>query len=161
MTSGSVTRAVHGVMRDAAEIEHGEDVGVADFVLQAEAEHVELIERRERFQRVNRQPMPAQDRFEIEPRREGPFAGPLRVGVHDAVQHLQAVMAHADRVGVGKSQAEPAANLPVILGDAVRLAAGILGRRRHAGQQSEDFIAEGRVEHEMIIAAINLDYPTL
>ena len=39
---GMVERAVLGEHGDAAEVEHGQHVGVADFVLQAEANEVEL-----------------------------------------------------------------------------------------------------------------------
>ena len=106
-----IERAILAVQRDAAEVEHGQDVGVADLVLQAEADQVEVAQRREGFQAVERQAGAAQLGLEIEPRREGPFAGPLRIVVHDRVQDLQAVMAHAERVGVGKGQAELAAHL--------------------------------------------------
>ena len=50
-----VERAVLAVQRNAAQVEHRQDVGVADLVLQAEAEQVELAQRRERLQAVERQ----------------------------------------------------------------------------------------------------------
>ena len=53
-----VERAVLAVQRDAAEVEHGQDVGVADLVLQAEADQVEVAQRREGFQAVERQTVP-------------------------------------------------------------------------------------------------------
>ena len=37
-----VERAVLAVQRNAAQVEHGQDVGVADLVLQAEADQVEV-----------------------------------------------------------------------------------------------------------------------
>ena len=148
MTSGWSSVRSLGVQRNAAQVEHGQDVGVADFVLQAEADDVEFAQRRERLQAVERQAVLAQLGLEIDPRREGPFAGPLRIVVHDRVQHLQAVMAHAERVGVGKRQAQPAAHLAMILDDAVEFAAEILGRRLHARQDSHDGVFQGRVAHE-------------
>ena len=45
-------------------------------------------------------------------------------------------MAHAERVGVGERQAELAADLAVVLDDAVQLAAEVLGRRLHARQET-------------------------
>jgi hypothetical protein len=60
-----------------------------------------------------------EDGLVVGPRGEDAFTGPLRVGVDEAVEHLQAVVAHADAVGVRKSEAELATNLPVsIVGNA-------------------------------------------
>ena len=64
------------------------------------------------------------------------------------VENLQAVMAHADRVGVGKRQADPAANLAMILDHRVQLAAQILGRHLHPRQDVAGQIVFKRlVEH--------------
>src|SRR5207245_4851628 len=93
----------------------GQSVRVADLVLEAEADQVKLGERSERFQAVKRKRMPAEECLEVEARSESPLASPLRVVVHDGVQHLQAVVAHAERVGVGESETELAADLAVIL----------------------------------------------
>ena len=69
------------MQRNAAQVEHRQDVGVADLVLQAEADQVEVAQRRERFQAVERQAVLAQLGLEVEPGREGAFAGPLRIVV--------------------------------------------------------------------------------
>ena len=68
--------------------------------------------------------------------------------VHQRIEHLQAVMAHADRVGVGKRQAQPAAHLPMVL-DAPRSA-----RRPDTGPASalrqdvaDQIVFERLVEH--------------
>ena len=47
-------RAIDAAQRNAAQVEHRQDVAGADFVLQREAEDVELVERRERFEAVER-----------------------------------------------------------------------------------------------------------
>ena len=47
--------AVLTVKGNAAQIEHRENIGVADFVLQAEPDQIEFAERRERFEAVQRQ----------------------------------------------------------------------------------------------------------
>src|SRR5207302_3697497 len=101
-----VERAILAVQWNAAQVEHGEDIGVTNLVLQAEADQVEIAQWRERLQAAQRQAMAAQLPFEIEPGGKGPLARPLRIVVHDAVEHLQAVVAHAERVGVRKGQAE-------------------------------------------------------
>ena len=57
-------------------------------------------------------------------------------------------MAHADGVGVGKRQAQLAADLAMVLADHVQFAAQILGRHLHARQDlaGDEFFELG-VEH--------------
>ena len=85
---------------------------VADLVLQREAEHVELGQRRERLQAVERQSRAraAAASMSVQGVKARSQAQSGR-GVHQRVEHLQAVVAHADGVGVGKRQAELAADL--------------------------------------------------
>ena len=128
------------MQRNAPQIEHRQHVGVRQFVLQRESQHVEIRQRRERFQAVQRHRC-AQLRLHVDPRREGPFAGPIGPLVHQRVENLQAVMAHPDGVGVGKSQAQLAADLRVILADRVQLAPQILGWTLHIGEQPIDDVA--------------------
>ena len=57
-------------------------------------------------------------------------------------------MAHADRVGVGKRQAKPACDLPMIFAHHVQLAAQILGRHLHARQHvAGQIVFERLVDH--------------
>ncbi len=86
--------------------------------------------------------------FEIGPGRKGAFAGPLRIGVHDRIEHLQAVMAHAEGVGVGERQAKRAANLAMVLGGAVPFAAHILGWRADVRQPAKHGFLQVAIEHE-------------
>ena len=145
-----VERAVLGVQRDAAEVEHGQNVRIADLVLQTEAEEVEVAQRREGFQAVQRQPGLAQHGLEIDPRGEGAFAGPLRIVVHQRVEDLQAVVAGADGIGVGEAEAQAAAHPAMVLGDAVEFAAAVLGRRLDARQQAEDRFLQRGVHHRRV-----------
>ena len=66
-------------------------------------------------------------------------------------------MAHAERVGVGKGQAELAAHLAMVLDDAVEFAADVLGRRLHARQEPQDGFLQGRVQHGDLQARSNRD----
>ncbi len=133
MTRVSSGPAILGMERDLAQVEHRQHVGVADLVLEREAQHVELVQRRERLQAVERQPVLAQAGLEVGQRREDALAGPA-VSVHQAVQDLKPVVAHAQGVGVGKSQADRPPHGPMVLGDAVQLAADVLRRGPHPGQ---------------------------
>ena len=80
-----VEGAILGVKGDAAEVEHRQNVGITDLILESETEHVEIAQRREGFQAVQWQSGLAQRRFQVLPRREGPFTSPLRIVVHDRV----------------------------------------------------------------------------
>ncbi len=68
-------------------------------------------------------------------------------------RHLQAVVADAQRVGVGEGQAELAADLAMVLDDAVQLAADVLRGHLHARQDAIDGLTEGGVEHGRIFLA--------
>src|SRR5208283_1427204 len=92
----------------------------AEFMLQAEADDVELPQRRETLQADQRQSLLAKQGFQVGQRREDPLAGPIATAIHDRVEQLQTVVAHADRVRLGKRQADSAmgfdssgANLPL------------------------------------------------
>ena len=122
---GVVGLAALGVQGDAAQVEHGQDVGVADLVLEREPDHVEPIQRGEGLQAVQRQLVPAEGGLEVGQGGEDPLAGPVG-GVHQAVEHLEAVVAHAQGVGVGEGQAERPPGRPVVLADAVHLAPQVL-----------------------------------
>ena len=109
-------------------------IRVADLVLERKAQDVELAERRERLEAVERQAMLLEQRaLEVGQRRERPLAGPAG-RVHQAVEHLEPVMAHPQGVGVGKRQADGSSHGPVVLGDAVELAADVLAGRSDVGQ---------------------------
>jgi hypothetical protein len=115
--------------------------------LQAEPDQVEVTERGERLQRVERQPVPAQFGFPVDPGCECPLARPLRIGIEQAVENLEPVVAHPELVGVRERQAEPSADVVAVLDDAVQFAADVLGRRGDAGQQPENRFLERGVEH--------------
>ena len=105
-------------------------------------------QRRETLQADQRQSPLPQQRLQVGQRREDPLAGPIAAAVHDRVQHLQAVVAHADRIGLGKGQAEPAPHRRRVFADRVPLAADILPRTLHAGQHAVDQdVSQRRVGH--------------
>ena len=102
VSSGPRSSAFRG---DPAEVEHRQDVRVADLVLEREPDDVEPVQRRERLQAVERERVVAERLLEVGQRGEDALAGPV-AGVHQAVEHLEPVVAHAQRVGVGEGQAE-------------------------------------------------------
>ena len=127
-----VGRTVLGLERDAAKVEHGQDVRIANLILEREAEDVELPERGEGLQRIERQAVLAEGGFEVGERCKGSLARPI-AGVHQAVEDLEPVVAHAEGVGVGERQAEGSLASAMVLADAVELAAKVLGRGSDVG----------------------------
>ncbi len=142
-----VRTAVLGVERDAPQVEHRQHVRVADLVLEREAQDVEPAERRERLQAVERQAMLPQRGLEVGQRRERPLAGPAG-RVHQAVEHLEPVVAHPQGIRVGKRQADGSPRGPVVLGDAVQLAPHVLAGGSDVGQDPRnDDVFQILVQH--------------
>ena len=95
------------------------------------------MQRREGLEAVERQAVAAQGGFEVGQRREDALAGPA-LGVHQAVEHLETMVAHAQGIGIGEGQADGPAAGPVVLDDAVQLAADVLPGRPDARQDPRD-----------------------
>src|SRR5262245_47724265 len=79
-SAGNHQRMIHRPLCRAnwnsTEVEHRQDVARTDFILQREAEDVEVAQRREGFEAVEREALLAKFRLHVEPRRERPLAGP-------------------------------------------------------------------------------------
>ena len=104
--------------RNSAQIQHREHVAVAEVVLQRETQHVEVAKRRELFKAPKRQAVPAKQLLHILQRRERSLALPTVAAIHNIVEHLKAVVAHADGVGVGKCKAQLSAHGAIVLNGA-------------------------------------------
>ena len=131
-------RSILGLQRNTAKVEHRQHIAVAKVVLQREAKHVELGKRREGFQPVKRQTLFSQQLLHVGRGGECPLARPIVAPIHHVVEHLQPVVAHSDRVGIGKGQAEGAANLLGVFGGSIPFATRILGRRQNPGKHVID-----------------------
>src|SRR5262249_19402131 len=128
--------------RNTPEVEHREQVRVADLVLKTESNDVEITERGKRLETVERQGVVAEQLFEIGQRGERPFACPSGIVVEDAVKNLQAVMVHAERVRVGKRQTDSALDVVKILDDGIAFAAEVLRWSLDGREQPTNFILE-------------------
>ena len=122
-------RPILRVKGHPAQVENREQVGRTEVVLQCEPKDVEVGQGSCRLQARQRQPLMTQAVFHVASGGEYPFAGPVGQGVHRGVKHLEAVVAHADFVAVGKGQAELAPELAAVLHYGVELSAHILGGR--------------------------------
>ena len=111
---------------DASQIEHREDVGVADFVLQREAKYIEITERSEGFPAVEWNVMRTQGLFKVDPRCKRSLASPVVTLIHQVVQDFQAMMTHPNGIRIRKSQAECTADFTMVFLDRVQFAAHVL-----------------------------------
>ncbi len=128
---------------------------IADLVLEREAQDVELVQRREGLQAVERQPMLPQRVLEIgQGVNTRSQAQPGRV--HQAVEHLEPVVAHPQGIRVGKRQADGSARGPVVLRDAVQLAPHVLGGGSNVRQDPRnDVVFQILVQHVSSTSAVN------
>ena len=110
ITSGSSAPRSRGAQRDAAELEHGEQVRVGELVLQAEADDVEVA-RAARWlsSETSGRPRRAQQRLHVEPRRVDALGGDVGAAVQDVVEDLQPEVRLRDLVDLGKARARSAA----------------------------------------------------
>ena len=79
-----------GAERDAPQLEHGEEVGVRELVLEAEANDVEVDERQVTLERDEREAPGAEQRFQVRPGGVDPFGGHVGTPVQDVVENLEA-----------------------------------------------------------------------
>ena len=80
---------------------------------------------------------------------ERPLADPIGPLVHHGVKNLQTMMAHTNRVGIGKSHAEAAGDIAVVLANHVEFATQILGGCLDIRKNvADDEIFERLIEHD-------------
>jgi hypothetical protein len=125
--------------RDAAEIEEIEAVGVRELELEREAEHVEIAQRTEILVRNEPEPAGAELFFHVGPGRVGALGERARVVVQDAVEDLEAEVAHPDVVDVREREADLGLELgrrPILATGAdfaTRVAGGLLDGSEESG----------------------------
>ena len=127
-----------GVQRHAGEVEHLEDVGVAELVRQGEAPEVALADRRERLQRPQRHAAGAHEVGHVRPRAVGPLGGGRRGVVQLTVEDLQRGVGDPDLVHVRIGQ-DDAGTCPG-LDAGVELSTRVAPGPRDARQQSRYLI---------------------
>ena len=122
---------VRGPERQSRQVEHGENVGVAEFVRQGDAEHVVAAQADPRLEGEERQPGAAQGRLHVDIRGVGAVRHHMLAGVEQVIEDLQPLVGHADLVEVGEdeTEAEVVGRDPAAHG--VEFAADILTRFAH------------------------------
>ena len=136
--------AVLRIERDARQLQHGEDVGVGQLILEREAHGIEVGERVFALHRVEGQTQTLHLRLHIQPRHEGALAPPVLVAVQQLIEYLFAEKRHSHFVGVREAERKADVHLIFIFIHAARFAAGITARLLHPGQRFFQF----RIKHQ-------------
>ena len=140
-------RAVGGKERDAAQVQHVEDVRVGQLVLEGEAEDIEFVQRTAILQAPEKRALFAQLRLHVLPWGIGAFGEDIGDLVEDVVEDTDAHVGHADVVGVRVSEGEADGHVVPGFGDAVPFAAGIASGLGDAREQL--FRCGGHGEHPL------------
>ena len=101
-----VHAALCGMQRHAAQLQHGQDIGIAHLVLQGEAHQIELIQGRAAFQRKQRHAILFHQFFHIDPRHTHALAQRPRMGVDDRIKNFHAKVRHGHLIGVREAEGE-------------------------------------------------------
>lgn len=140
-------RAVDAMERDAGEVERRQNVRVTKLVLEREAEEVERGERRERFERVNREVRVPEDRLHIGAGAESAFASEVAATVDDVVKNGERDVRHPDRINVRKTETHPRFHRVGGFDDLTDFAADILtGEANVREKEAFDRASKFRVE---------------
>ena len=142
--------AVGAGQRNAAQIQHRQDVGIGHFILQGEAHRVKLPENRPGLQTGQGSASLPHRLFHIRPGAISPLGVGVGAVVQNSVQNLQAKIGHAHFIDVGQSQSKTNGHGGRVLADLVPLAAGITGRLGHGRQQGVDGILHGFLHFQNI-----------
>ena len=124
---GVIVTAVGAAERDAAQVEHGQDVRVRELELKREPDYVEVREGSPALERHQRQPPGGELGLKVDPRRVATLGQRARVVVEDLVEDAIAQVAHADVVDIGKGQADAGLHGAPVLAAAAVLTAGVAG----------------------------------
>ena len=128
--------AVLGIDRHAAEIQHVQNVGERQLILQGKADHVKLAQCIAALQSVERNAGVPHLVLHIQPRRKHALTPDIRLVVEQSVENPAAQMRHTDLIGVGEAQGKAEKDLVLLLDHRTPFAADIAGRLLHTGQNT-------------------------
>ena len=111
--------------RYAAELQHGQDVGIAHFILQGEAHHVKFIQGAAVFQGKQRYVFLLHQGHHIHPGHADPLAQTPGLVVNNRIKNLHTQMGHGHFIGIGKAEGEVQLCFVPALQGGVHFAAGV------------------------------------
>lgn len=116
---------------NSAQLQHGQNIGVAHLILEREAHHVKAIQGRAGFQRKQRDAFLFHQRFHVHPGHADPLAQGPGLLIDDAIKDFHAQVGHGHLIRIRKAEGEVHLRLWPGLDGGVHFAAGISGRLLH------------------------------
>ncbi|MPM09036.1 hypothetical protein SDC9_55352 [bioreactor metagenome] len=145
---GMVFSPVSRQERDAAEVEHSENVGIAQFVLEGEPHHVEPVQGTAALHGSQGHSFFPEQPLEIRPWTVGPFRVGPGQSLHQKIEDLKAQVAHPYFVDVRKGKAYTDHPPGILLrGQGAEFASGIPGRPLHIRKKRPHSIGIFRKMH--------------
>ena len=126
--------AVSRLDRQPREIEHIENVGIAQLIHQCKADQIEILDRVAAFEGIERNVMLAHLLFHIAPGRKHTLAPDVFPCVRDRIQNLDAEVRHPDLIAVWEAERIAQRDVVFILDNTVELSAGIATGLLHQRQ---------------------------
>ena len=125
-------RALRCQNRHTAQVQHVQNIGITQLVLQGKAHNIAFLERFFRFQSAQGNVALTHLGFHINPRSIHALSLHTLLLIKQMIQNFKAQIAHAHLVNIGEGQANRGLNLVSRLNDAGEFAAGIARRLLHA-----------------------------
>ena len=133
--------AVGRPYRQSGEIQHVQDGGVAQFILQGKPQKIEGIDRIAAFEAEQLHAVLPHQRLHIGVRRKHPLAPNIRLAVEQTIKDLHPQMGHAHLIQIGKTESEPDRHRVPVLDYAVEFTARIASGLLHLHKQLFDVVA--------------------
>ena len=137
---GIFPAAVLPQQRNAAKLQHGQDVGIAHLILQGEAHHIKLIQCAAVLQGKQRYVFLLHQGHHVHPRHADPLTQAPGLVVDNGVKNLHAQVGHGNLVGIGKAEGKVQLRFVPGLQGGVHFAAGVAWGLLHLLQHGFDLI---------------------
>ena len=145
--AGSVLRQ----NRNAAEIQHIQNVGKRQFVLQRKRNNVKFRQRVAAFQTVKRNAGRTHLGLHVNPRRTDALAPDALLVIEQTVKNTRAKVRHSDLVGIREAERKPEIYIFLILHPRAPLAADIACRLLYTGQDGFHFFVQAVILQMSIV----------
>ena len=148
--------AFPGQHRYAAQIEHVEDVGEGQFILQRKSDDIKIRKRVTAFEPIQRDIRLSHFLFHIDPWRKNALAPDAILVVEQPIQDARAEVRHADLIGVREAERKAQIHFRFVFHHRAPLTADIARRLLYAGQNRFHFFMQGVFLQNQIQSKYNI-----
>ena len=131
---GQTVSPLRGQHGDARQIEHIQDVGEAEFVLEGKADDVKIGHRVQALEGIERDMVFPHLLLHVHPGGKDPLAPDVGPLVEQAVKDLHPQVGHPHVIGVGEAKGKAKVHPVSVFDDAAQLSADVLGGLLHLEQ---------------------------